>query len=452
MGIWNLTLCSISIVAASPWIWDPICPAYRHFSYIDKAIVYQDGSRVFPDDSGLVTSSWIWNQDIRNYYRYRWPMADPTSNIQYARSLSGVGSKYDDNAAEEQSLDTVDVYSEECRAHGDLFHECARSSPVQSDYRSSELLRAKLFQMRNEITHSGDTLDGAPAQVCPEHFSSGPSRVFPDWRTPNSKEKVWIYEDGGPIQPDDSSEDSAHAFPSFWGLIEAVTYSEWYAHFMKLAVFLFQLLRRLPTAGDLVFFPLSYGRRPTTMPWNIWPSLAILWGVCWMFYNIPASSPVLGDLASFWTVDGYDFGFGCKCIFIPTSKYVLTCWIVNFDETFPSSGFQDPFQPGDEAPTDLFDHHSSEDAGLSLAFSASHVLAEGDPATLGVYSILGVLEEAEVGTEFDPSIAATFSSLTQSKDGGNTCLNQGDEREPSTLVCSYSECAGEVFTRKCDLK
>jgi hypothetical protein len=31
-------------------------------------------------------------------------------------------------------------------------------------------------------------------------------------------------------------------------------------------------------------------RRPkcTTMPWNIWPSLVVLWGVCWMFY--PASS------------------------------------------------------------------------------------------------------------------------------------------------------------------
>jgi hypothetical protein len=27
-------------------------------------------------------------------------------------------------------------------------------------------------------------------------------------------------------------------------------------------------------------------RRPkcTTMPWNIWPSLVVLWGVCWMFY------------------------------------------------------------------------------------------------------------------------------------------------------------------------
>ena len=25
----------------------------------------------------------------------------------------------------------------------------------------------------------------------------------------------------------------------------------------------------------------------TTMPWTIWPSLLVLWGVCWMFYGSP---------------------------------------------------------------------------------------------------------------------------------------------------------------------
>jgi len=23
------------------------------------------------------------------------------------------------------------------------------------------------------------------------------------------------------------------------------------------------------------------------MPWTIWPALAVLWGVCWMFYEEP---------------------------------------------------------------------------------------------------------------------------------------------------------------------
>jgi hypothetical protein len=32
-------------------------------------------------------------------------------------------------------------------------------------------------------------------------------------------------------------------------------------------------------------FPHKYRPPCTTMPWNIWPSLVVLWGVCWMFYN-----------------------------------------------------------------------------------------------------------------------------------------------------------------------
>lgn len=44
---------------------------------------------------------------------------------------------------------------------------------------------------------------------------------------------------------------------------------------------------------DLGEFPNR--RRPpcTTMPWNIWPALVVLWGVCWMFYP-PNLSDFLG--------------------------------------------------------------------------------------------------------------------------------------------------------------
>ena len=34
-------------------------------------------------------------------------------------------------------------------------------------------------------------------------------------------------------------------------------------------------------------FPNRHRPKCTTMPWNIWPSLVILWGVCWMFYPSP---------------------------------------------------------------------------------------------------------------------------------------------------------------------
>jgi hypothetical protein len=45
---------------------------------------------------------------------------------------------------------------------------------------------------------------------------------------------------------------------------------------------------------DLSVFPNR--RRPpcTTMPWNIWPALVVLWGVCWMFYN-SSSTPFADD-------------------------------------------------------------------------------------------------------------------------------------------------------------
>lgn len=32
-------------------------------------------------------------------------------------------------------------------------------------------------------------------------------------------------------------------------------------------------------------FPNRQRPRCTTMPWNLWPSLVVLWGVCWMFYD-----------------------------------------------------------------------------------------------------------------------------------------------------------------------
>ncbi|KAI8723098.1 C2H2-type domain-containing protein [Fusarium sp. LHS14.1] len=36
----------------------------------------------------------------------------------------------------------------------------------------------------------------------------------------------------------------------------------------------------------------------TTMPWTIWPALIVLWGVCWMFYPSPGSSPRATELES----------------------------------------------------------------------------------------------------------------------------------------------------------
>jgi hypothetical protein len=40
----------------------------------------------------------------------------------------------------------------------------------------------------------------------------------------------------------------------------------------------------------------------TTMPWNIWPALVVLWGVCWMFYT-PLVTPQPDDASIYLDVD-----------------------------------------------------------------------------------------------------------------------------------------------------
>ena len=67
-----------------------------------------------------------------------------------------------------------------------------------------------------------------------------------------------------------------------------------------------------------------------------------------------------------------------------------------------------------------------------------------DSRAFVVYSILGAPEEAVPGTESGSSSVANSSSLTQFKDKGNTYLNERVEKEPDTLICSYSDCVGEV--------
>jgi hypothetical protein len=56
---------------------------------------------------------------------------------------------------------------------------------------------------------------------------------------------------------------------------------------------------------DLSVFPNR--RRPpcTTMPWNIWPALVVLWGVCWMFYN-SSSTPFADESHTEFSVGAWE--------------------------------------------------------------------------------------------------------------------------------------------------
>jgi len=54
-----------------------------------------------------------------------------------------------------------------------------------------------------------------------------------------------------------------------------------------LALLLLSILRFLLSCRKFGGFQNRQRPRCTTMPWNIWPSLVVLWGVCWMFINTP---------------------------------------------------------------------------------------------------------------------------------------------------------------------
>lgn len=46
-----------------------------------------------------------------------------------------------------------------------------------------------------------------------------------------------------------------------------------------------QLMKALLFICNFSEFPNKFRPPCTTMPWNIWPALVVLWGVCWMFYD-----------------------------------------------------------------------------------------------------------------------------------------------------------------------
>lgn len=70
-----------------------------------------------------------------------------------------------------------------------------------------------------------------------------------------------------------------------------------------LALLLQNFFQYLLLFGNFVEFPNRRRPKCTTMPWNIWPSLVVLWGVCWMF---EANSNHTDDfLDNLFSVDRY---------------------------------------------------------------------------------------------------------------------------------------------------
>jgi hypothetical protein len=56
--------------------------------------------------------------------------------------------------------------------------------------------------------------------------------------------------------------------------------------FLEYLAFLLQkILQYLLLFCKFAEFPNRRRPKCTTMPWDIWPSLVVLWGVCWMFHS-----------------------------------------------------------------------------------------------------------------------------------------------------------------------
>jgi hypothetical protein len=82
--------------------------------------------------------------------------------------------------------------------------------------------------------------------------------------------------------------------PPDWQPTPSLSWSDFIQRVLTLIILVWQRLY------EEIVFRCSYSefpqcRRPpcTTMPWSIWPSLMVLWGVCWMF---PASHTPQGTL------------------------------------------------------------------------------------------------------------------------------------------------------------
>jgi hypothetical protein len=78
-----------------------------------------------------------------------------------------------------------------------------------------------------------------------------------------------------------------------------------------LAFLLQRILHQLQIFCRFAEFPNRCRPKCTTMPWSIWPSLMVLWGVCWMFYTPPPTSSSNDTSYDFWNDNSLPlFGLG----------------------------------------------------------------------------------------------------------------------------------------------
>lgn len=78
--------------------------------------------------------------------------------------------------------------------------------------------------------------------------------------------------------------------------------------FMYSAALVKKLLEAMLACCDITVLPNRHRPPCRTMPWDILPSLVILWGVCWMFYT-PPGTPFLDESWPRIQANNYEVGY-----------------------------------------------------------------------------------------------------------------------------------------------
>ena len=119
-------------------------------------------------------------------------------------------------------------------------------------------------------------------------------------------------------------------------------------------------------------FPLGIRYPCTTMPWTIWPALAVLWGVCWMFYA-PSEFGYVSQLEGFLhsAEPEQDLGFSTDSMWRYVSRYPIANLVTA--DFWASLGLQVPLP--EQCPID------SSQTGCENGFSMHLGQDSSDPRT-----------------------------------------------------------------------
>jgi hypothetical protein len=172
------------------------------------------------------------------------------------------------------------------------------------------------------------------------------------------------------------------------------------------------------------YFEYPNRRRPpcTTMPWNIWPSLVVLWGVCWMFYTPLSSAEWDGVQAGFNSDEFMTNQFGEWKEFTSSFSWELTIlcagWLTSNDY-LASNTIRLP-----DPSTNIFNF----EIDMPLAENFNEVIPETRFADDSPFALL-TMEDQE--TDQNPHV-------TKVAGASFNCVQQG--------------CETLTFRRRCDLK